>query len=193
MSTASVPARDRILDSAARLYASGGLAVLTTDTLAAAASTSKRTIYREFPTLDAVVEAVLLGRLAALEAELAAVRATPLPFPERLQAFAAATARLPADFVPGFWAELETRSPAVAARVRASRDSLTRRALVALLEEGVAWGHVRDDLPVDVLAAFADAVADGLLRALARPDTPAALLAVAPTLLLDALAPQKPR
>ena len=205
MSTAaSAPPHDRILDAAGRLYASGGLAALTTDALAAAAATSKRTLYKVFPTLDDVVEAVLLGRLAALEAELAAVRAAPIPFPERLQAFAAATAALPAEFVPGFWTELETNAPAVAARVRAARDALMRRAMVSVLEEGVAWGYVRDDVPVEVLAAFVEAAADGLLRAVSAPNAAsasapsapsaaAALLAVAPTLLLDALAPQKPR
>jgi AcrR family transcriptional regulator len=156
--------RRRVLDGAARLYREHGLAGLTTEALARALGTSKRTLYAHFPNREAIVEAVLLERLERLAHDLAAVEASPGPFAARLRRHAEVVALVPQDLPPGFWAELHREAPTVAARVRARRDAMSRESLHRLLGEAVAAGAVRADLPVARLAAVAEALGEALLR-----------------------------
>lgn len=178
--------KDRLLAAAADLYRREGLAGLTTDALARAASTSKRSIYEHFPGRDAVVEALLLARMARLEADLEAIVDGPDPMATKLRRFAEVVAVAPADVPAGFWPELRRVAPAVSERLRTRRDGLARDTLVRLLEAGVASGDVRVDVPVPLLVSVIGVLAEHLLTVEPPPGhSPLALAEAGVALVLD--------
>ena len=78
---------DSLLDATAELLAEGGLAEATTARLARRAGVAEGTIYRHFPSKDALVEAVFARVWARLEQDLEA-RLPPRDDPEaRLRAY----------------------------------------------------------------------------------------------------------
>lgn len=153
----------RLLAAAADLYRQGGLAALTTDTVARLAGTSKRALYEHFAGRDGVLEALLLARLDRLEADLDALERASVPVDERIRRFTELAAALPREFPPGFWAELVRGSPGVAASVRTRRDTIARGALTRLLQAGVRAGDIRSDVPLPLLVHLAEATAESLL------------------------------
>lgn len=176
--------RTRILLAARRLFAEGGVAALTTDALAREAGTSKRSLYATFGDRDAILEALFAERIDALVAELRAAAAAAGTVQERLAAYGAVAVRFPQQFPPGFWGELRRAAPAVAEAVRARRDQLAGAVLREVLDEGVARGEVRADLPVALMVTVADVLAEHLIAQDPPPGHTRVELAGAAALLL---------
>ncbi|MBV8030354.1 MAG: helix-turn-helix transcriptional regulator, partial [Betaproteobacteria bacterium] len=60
----AVSPRERILGAADRLFYEHGIRAVGVDAVAAEADVSKRTLYKHYPSKDALVSAYLTGRLA---------------------------------------------------------------------------------------------------------------------------------
>ncbi|MFQ6547718.1 TetR/AcrR family transcriptional regulator [Aestuariibius sp. 2305UL40-4] len=62
MSPANLPAKDRILNAANRLFYSEGIRAVSVDTIAAKAGLTKKTLYYHFKSKDDLIEAYLASR-----------------------------------------------------------------------------------------------------------------------------------
>jgi AcrR family transcriptional regulator len=147
--------RARVLEAARAAFAQEGLAV-PLDEIARRAGVGAGTVYRHFPTKEALFEAVIADQLAALaadaEARLAALRQGADPGEEFFEFFGAVVedsirkASL-ADALTAVGAALRPETLEAAARLRAG--------LSALLEQAQRAGAVRADVDTEDLHALA--------------------------------------
>jgi AcrR family transcriptional regulator len=158
--------RAKVLDAARAAFAAEGLAV-PLDEIARRAGVGAGTVYRHFPTKEALFEAVVADRLDALAA----------------QAEAARTAEDPGTAFFDFFASMledaddkkDLADALTAAGVGLSPETLTsaarlQDALGALLDRALAAGAVRAGLTVADLHALAVGVLAAEGRAAAGPD-----------------------
>lgn len=76
---------ERILDCMEELARQKGFVKTTTDELAAAAGISKRTLYRYYPSKEAVIQAVINRMTGRIESSMLQVLESSIPPPEKLR------------------------------------------------------------------------------------------------------------
>lgn len=147
--------RDRVLQTAQRLFATEGLGV-SLDEIARRAGVGPGTVHRHFPTKEALYLAVATDQLEQLVAEAEAIAATDDPAAlftllSRMVANGAENAAVKSALAAAEF-DLRIAAPSVAA-------DLTRH-VADLLSRAHASGAARDDLTVDeVMALVAGAFA----------------------------------
>lgn len=147
-----------ILDATARLVDERGTVSLTMSQVAEAAGIGRATLYKYFPSLEAVLTACHHRQLRAHMRELRAVREGHTGGSGALEALLEAYGRIVRENPPG-------RAPVLHADEHVGRARAHVLDLVAeAVEDGVRAGVVRDDVPARELAAFClhamDAAAD---------------------------------
>ncbi|OLR93925.1 hypothetical protein BJP25_15905 [Actinokineospora bangkokensis] len=130
--------RERVLDTARALFAARGSAA-SFDEIARHAGVGVGTVYRHFPTRQALVEAVVGGHVAALVDRGAGLRAAADPVAAFLDFFAFVVDRAAAD---------QALLEAVEASIRAPQPlrAALHDVLAALLARAQTAGHIRADL-----------------------------------------------
>lgn len=170
--------RELLLDAARTAFAGGDAVAL--ETIARDAGVGIGTLYRHFPTRDALVEAVYGAELDGVVEAASGVLAE-LPPDLALRAWLAryaefvATKRAMIDALRAGWASGRITTPATRERITA--------VLATFLEEGARTATLRADVAPDDVAAMLLGVF--LSTAGGAPDQPARLL----DLLVDALRP----
>jgi AcrR family transcriptional regulator len=146
--------RERVLDAAARAFAEGG-ADVTLDSIARAAGVGIGTLYRHFPTRDALVEAVYRNELARLCDSVPGLLAA-MP--------AAAALRAWMDNFIDYIAAKRGMGDALRAVVAAGGNPFSHirdlmvSAVATLIKAGIAEDTVRADVdPADVLSSLSGA------------------------------------
>jgi AcrR family transcriptional regulator len=166
--------RERILAAAAEVFAARGLAV-PIDLVAEAAGVGVGTLYRHFPTKEALFEAIVSAKLAALVALLEAVEDAEDPaaalffFLERFAAEAAAEHDLLDALAPG-----GTQPPSPVAAAMAELDAGVGR----LLARAAEAGSVRSDLCGGEVLGLVVGACHGVRRLGADPGSAGRLVAV---------------
>jgi AcrR family transcriptional regulator len=166
--------RERLLQAAAAAFATDGLSV-PLDEIARRAGVGPGTLYRNFPTKDALFEAVLLERFQRLVDDARALRGAEDPsgallrFIDRLVAEAAAKQDLVEALASG-GADLTATLGAKAAQLR--------REIGNLLSRSQASGAIRDDITVADLMALISGLLFSLRTGAARQADPQRALAV---------------
>lgn len=145
--------RQRILRAAARLFTDRGFESTTVDEIAERADVSRGTLFNYFAEKSALMAELGDGMADIFIANIDAVRQNDAPTVERLSAlFVASASRLE---------ERRDLSRAVLLETVARRSSLDERrshtvrlhdGIARLLEDGVARGDVRTDVPLSLLA-----------------------------------------
>ncbi|RXH54624.1 TetR/AcrR family transcriptional regulator [Granulicella sibirica] len=156
--------RDRILEIAKEAFTREG-ANISLDDVARQAGVGPGTLYRHFPTRDALLEAVYrteVGKLAAAEAEFAKT----LPPVEALRAWML----LFVDYI----AAKQIIAPALntivggPSRLFDTTGDLVKHAIEALVSRAIASGDIRPDIdPIDLLRALV-----GVSNVASTPDWP---------------------
>ncbi len=142
--------RDRLLEVALRAFSSGG--EVTLETIARQAGVGIGTLYRHFPTREALVEAVFRGELARLRdtaGELLASRAPDAALRAWMDSFA--------DYVAAKHGMAETlRAIAASGAISPAQTKQTLTATIkSLRDAGAAAGSLRGDIPAgDVLTSL---------------------------------------
>jgi AcrR family transcriptional regulator len=142
--------RERLLEAALRAFSSGEQVSL--ETIARQAGVGIGTLYRHFPTREALVEAVYRGELARLRdtaGELLESRAPDAALRAWMDGFA--------DYVTAKRGMAETlRAIAATGAISPAQTQQTLTAAIkGLLDAGTAAGALRDDVAaVDVLASL---------------------------------------
>jgi AcrR family transcriptional regulator len=139
---------DAVLDAAGRLVAERGPAAVTMAQIAADAGIGRATLYKYFPSIDAVLAAWHRREVAGHLAALRTVRDRHAGKPDALEALLAAYGRIVRESRP-------TRAPVLHADEHVARARAHLLDVVAeTLEEGAAAGLVREDVAARELAAF---------------------------------------
>ncbi|MGQ0653753.1 MAG: TetR/AcrR family transcriptional regulator [Betaproteobacteria bacterium] len=189
----TVPLRERILASARELFHREGINAVSVDAIAAAAGTSKMSVYRNFPSKDDLIVAYLDDLAAESDAVWAAARAAHPDDPEaQLRYLLRAVARMATEgpcrgcAVANAAVELAERKHPARRAIEAHKLS-TRERLVALCREA---GYLRPASVADELFLLVEGARVSVQSA--GPGGPGSrLLALAEALL--AAAPRKPR
>jgi AcrR family transcriptional regulator len=161
--------RERVLDAARAAFAAQGLSV-PLDEIARHAGVGPGTLYRHFPTKEALIEAVVHDRLQGLAAEGAALRDDPDPG----AAFFAFLDRLAAEAGPkrDLFDALASAGVEIGPAVTSAAGDL-RTQIACLLARAQRAGAVRTDIG----SAELTALLSGMLFSMrSRPDTDQALV-----------------
>lgn len=145
--------RERVLDAAEVVFSERGPAA-STEEVAKRAGVSIGTVFRHFPTKDALIEAVILGRLTqlAIEAEqlgpVEDAEAAFLTFARRWVELSATKHRFAADLA---------RSGTDVGEIRSTNPEVGQRlhdAVAVLLDRAQRAGHIRQDLTATEVIAI---------------------------------------
>jgi AcrR family transcriptional regulator len=173
--------RKRILDAGRTVFAEHGLGV-GVDVVAREAGVGVGTLYRRFPTKEALLQAIAEDRVEALRAGLAEIDE-----PDPWAAFAAAAARLARKAASdrGFFEALHEAPDLIAVPASAREGAIA--AIAPFLARAQAAGVVRADaVPMDVLVLCSNAGRMPRWRSEAEPDLWRRYLG----LMLDGLRPE---
>ncbi len=158
--------RDGLVEAAQRFFLRHGYSRVSTAEVAESSGRSKKTLYKHFPTKQALLHAVIVRMGQALQADtLALLGAGSVSPGQRLRAVLERVGAHHASLGAVLFDDLERREPAIYAQARQQERDTLLAFLVALLEAGRAQGVVRTELDVPGTAAtFLTSV-----EALARP------------------------
>lgn len=181
--------RALVLDAAAKLIASGGVAALTTRAVAAAASVQAPTLYRLFGEKRGLLNAVAEHALANYVAQKAAVEPHPEPVQDLIDgwdSYVAFGLTNPAVFaIMNEIATPASASPAALAGLAILRKRIQRIAragrLSVSIERAVALIHAAGVGTVVTLLSMPSEARDGPLSSSARDAVLAAILTDTPT------------
>ncbi|MBZ6170618.1 TetR/AcrR family transcriptional regulator [Streptomyces olivaceus] len=176
--------RDKILAAAVRMFSEEGLDAHL-ERIAKEAGVGSGTLYRNFPTREALIEAAYRNEVARL-CDAAPGLLAELPPAEALRAW---TLRF-VDYATAKFGMADALRAVVASGGNPYADSreLIQAALTALMDAGAAAGEIRSDIrPTDMFAALA-----GIALTSARPEEREQAERLL-DLLLDGLRPVAPR
>jgi AcrR family transcriptional regulator len=151
-SSDKVAARQRILDAAARDFLASGFRNVTMDDLAGELGMSKKTLYAHFSGKRDLIEAMLLERFRAIEAEFELITSPPgVEFAEALQRLLACMQRRLDAVRPPFLRDIQREYPELFKVIDKLRSEMIQRHLGGLLAKGRREGVVRKDVPVHLV------------------------------------------
>jgi AcrR family transcriptional regulator len=142
-------ARQRILAVARQHFLAHGFHRVTMNDLADELGMSKKTIYAEFPSKTALLEAVLLEKFRSIEAELEIITAEcSADFLPGLERLLACVQRHTDEIRPPFLRDMQREAPDLFKLVQGRRRKIIQHYFAALLGEGRRAGQIRKDVPV---------------------------------------------
>jgi AcrR family transcriptional regulator len=144
--------RQRILTAARQHFFAQGFRTVTMDDLARAMGMSKKTLYAQFPSKRALLEAVILEKFRAVEADLNPISsAAPADFAAALHRLLACIQRHLDEIRPPFLRDVQREAPDLFEMVEGRRRKLIQRHLGRLLAKGRRQGLVRKDVPLHLV------------------------------------------
>jgi AcrR family transcriptional regulator len=144
--------RQRILAMARKIFLAQGFRSVTMDDLAGELGMSKKTLYAEFGSKTALLEAMLLDKFRSVEADLTPITsAGTADFAGALQRLLACMQQHIDEVKPPFLRDIQRECPELFQVVEGRRRELIERHLGKLLAEGRRAGMVRRDVPVHLI------------------------------------------
>lgn len=142
-------ARQRILAAAREEFLAHGFGGVTMDDLAEGLGMSKKTIYAQFPSKAALLEAMLLEKFRCVEEDLQAITSEcSADFAAGLHRLLACLQRHTEEIRPPFVRDIQREAPDLFKLVQARRREVIQRSVSELLGEGRREGLIRRDIPV---------------------------------------------
>lgn len=140
--------RARIVAGARRHFFAHGFRGVTMDDLATELGMSKKTLYVHFRTKPALVEAVILDKVARLDAELRRIETEcSADFSGALRAMLACMQRHAEEVQPPFVRDIQRSAPDLFRTIETRRAALIQRYFGELFAKGRKRGMVRKDVP----------------------------------------------
>jgi AcrR family transcriptional regulator len=145
-------ARQRIIGAAREHFLAHGFHSVTMDDLAHGLGMSKKTIYTQFPSKSALLEAMLLDKFRCAEEEMQAITSEcSADFPNGLHRLLACVQRHTEEIRPPFLRDIQREAPDLFQVVQARRREVIQRYFSKLLGEGRREGLIRKDIPVHLI------------------------------------------
>ena len=153
----------RILAGAEKLFTTYGSSRVSMDELAAELGMSKKTLYKHFPTKEALLLQVIEAFYAQLNADIEAIRLDEaLTFPEKMMRFITLVATRVAVKREPFVHDLQRNAPQVWARIHTLRRETIQTQFRALVQEGAQRGIFRPDLDPQLITLIVLAATERL-------------------------------
>jgi TetR/AcrR family transcriptional regulator, cholesterol catabolism regulator len=150
--TQAVDRRDVILERAADLFARQGVAATTVREIADAVGILSGSLYHHFASKDEIVDAIVGSFMDDLVSRYDAVLASEHDAAQRLRGLVAASLETVAGHPHATEIyQKDARYLAVGKAPVAENARLIKQAWIGVLEEGVAAGQFRSDVPVSVI------------------------------------------
>ncbi|MGI8889728.1 MAG: TetR/AcrR family transcriptional regulator [Chthoniobacterales bacterium] len=154
--------RRRILEAARVHFFRHGFRTVTMDDLAAELAVSKKTLYANFPSKDALLHTVLRDKFQRIRSTLAQASAGPdVQFPEALHALLGGLRAELNELQPPFLRDMR-KTPEAFRALEERRSRLIREHFERLFRRGQSDGHIRRDLPavlmIETLLASVQAI-----------------------------------
>ena len=145
-------ARRRVVALARRHFFTHGFRRVTMDDLAADLGMSKKTVYAQFPSKAALLDAVMAHKFAEVEADLArATTRCAADFAGGLRELLAVMQRHTEEIRPPFVRDVRRTAPDFFQQIEARRGELLGRHFGKLFAAGRRAGRVRTDIPTRVV------------------------------------------
>jgi AcrR family transcriptional regulator len=137
----------RILDAARRAFLAHGFASTTMDELARELGMSKKTLYRSFRSKDAMADALVSAKMAAVTSGIDTIMADPAAgFSTRARRVLDHVMTELSSVSPVFLRDLQRSMPHIYRRIENVRRNVVPELWSRLIREGQAEGLVRDDV-----------------------------------------------
>lgn len=149
--SAETSARERIVVEARKEFLAHGFRGVTMDDVARQLGMSKKTLYAIFPSKEKLLEAVILAKFAAIEADLKEVVAQSSDVRTALQQLLACIQRHAEEVQPSFLRDLQRQAPETFALAVERRRELLQRYFGKLLDRGRRTGVIRNDIPAKLV------------------------------------------
>lgn len=141
--------RGRIVAEARRHFFAYGFRGVTMDELAGTLGMSKKTLYAQFPSKAALVEAVVLDKFRDVEADLERITSKcSSDFLSTLHQLLACMHRHLEEIQPPFVRDVRREAPEMFKRLESRRRDMINRYFGKLLGEGQRAGIIRKDIPI---------------------------------------------
>ena len=142
----------RVVSLARRHFFAHGFRRVTMDDLASELGMSKKTVYAQFPSKAALLDAVMAEKFAEVEADLArATAGCAADFWGALRRLLAVMQRQTEEIRPPFVRDVRRSAPDLFHRVEARRAEVLRRHFGKLFAAGRKAGRVRTDVPTHIV------------------------------------------
>lgn len=157
--------RQRIIAEARHHFFAYGFRGVTMDELAGTLGMSKKTLYTQFPSKAALVEAVLFDKARDVEADLE--RITSQSSSDVLSAMHSLIACLHGhleEIQPPFVRDLRREVPELFKRVEVRRSDMIHRYFGKILSEGQRAGIIRKDIPSKLVIEILLSTVQGIMN-----------------------------
>jgi AcrR family transcriptional regulator len=145
-------ARQRIIGAAREHFLAHGFHSVTMDDLAEKLGMSKKTIYANFPSKSALLEAMLLEKFRRAEEEMQAITsASSVDFPTGLHRLLACVQRHAEEVRPPFLRDMQREAPDLFQVVQNRRREVIQNCFTKLLGQGRREGLIRKDIPIQFI------------------------------------------
>jgi AcrR family transcriptional regulator len=164
------------------------------DDLADELGMSKKTLYAHFASKTALVEAMVLDKLARADAEFAEILSRHRDdFCTALHELLAALQRHTGEIQPAFLRDIQREAPEIFALVQTRRQAIIERHFGRLLADGRKSGLVRRDVPtrfiIDILLSAVQGIVNPVKLAELNLTPKPAVAAILKVILEGALTP----
>lgn len=158
-------ARQRVLAAARQRFLSQGFRSVTMDELADELGMSKKTLYQQFPSKAALLEAVVGDKLLELQADLTALAAVGhADFSTALHQLLACLHRHTEEIKPPFVRDVQREAPQLFEVIRARRREVIQRSFGTVFAEGRRQGLIRRDVAIPVLIEILLGAVDAVMN-----------------------------
>lgn len=156
--------RARVLEAARRAFLAHGFAGTTMDELAGELGMSKKTLYRSFPSKEAMAEAIVSAKVGKITSSLDAIMSESRPgFSARARDVLDLVVTQLSEVSPVFLRDLQRFLPHIHRRIENVRREVVPRIWGRLIREGRAEGLVREDVDPDFAAELMLHAMQGIL------------------------------
>ena len=164
-SAADDVARRRVLAAARQRFLSRGFRSVTMDELAEELGMSKKTVYIQFPSKAALLEAVVADKFGELQAELMGiVSECSADFSTRLHRLLACLHQHTDEIKPPFVRDVQREAPELFEAIRTKRRDLIQRSFGKVFSQGCREGLIRNDLAIPVMIEILLGAVDAVMN-----------------------------
>lgn len=164
MNTRLSEVRDRIVETAERIFLRSGFNRVLMDDLARELGMSKKTLYSHFGSKEQLLRAVLVHRTGEIDRGLEAIVSAKESFPAKLGRFAGFVQSKVAEVSPVFFEDIRRYAPECFRVVEEFRGRAIPRYFGRLLDEGIREGHVRPQVNRELLIRMLVLSIQGIIR-----------------------------
>jgi AcrR family transcriptional regulator len=158
--------REQILSIAEEKFFTQGFSKVSIEELASELGISKKTLYKNFESKEALLSQLMERKMAAAQIRVEAILAQCEPLPEKIKQLGEFIGTFLQKLSPIFLKDLSKNVPDLWKRIDEFRTKRLQESFKKIWREGLEQGVVRDDVPEDIMTL----ALVGALRSVINPE-----------------------